>query len=356
MTNIQNNFCSICGKVAKFNCINCGDLCEKHIHNKGCENHKVIELNKKHSYCPIHKEKYILYCSDHNKCGCSRCGRDLHNNCNNTRIFYKIEPDKTELENCLKSFDKFNNVPNSGCYTSRKLSPLSNNKSIISSNSKNPKEKIISSIIFNNSSMYNSKDSTSDKRKETVKTLSNQLNNFLKEINMEKYCNKLYRNGFDDINLLIEQTKSSIAITIENLYDIGLRKMGDCSKILLRIEEKAGLFPVPLNKDRIYLSSDRNSTLLMKMLSSIKMEKFISNFLDNGYTSPDLLYALMLTRQPITKEILKYIGISKVGYQMRILNKLRTESALLANKIKNNLLLLEAKKADDDLCNMCLIY
>ena len=51
------------------------------------------------------------------------------------------------------------------------------------------------------------------------------LHHFLSKIKMEKYYYKLQNNGFDDLNLLITQTKTENPITDLQLKEIGINNM-----------------------------------------------------------------------------------------------------------------------------------
>jgi len=69
-----------------------------------------------------------------------------------------------------------------------------------------------------------------------------EIYNFLKEINLEDYTMNFIKNGFDDLNLLINQIKSELAINDTNLKDIGIALLGDRAKILIKLEESKFYF------------------------------------------------------------------------------------------------------------------
>ena len=79
----------------------------------------------------------------------------------------------------------------------------------------------------------------------------------------------------------------------------------------------------------------------------------------------------MLTRQPLNEEILlNEIGIDKVGYRMRLLNKIKNESNNFLFKIKNGILgnnnfhfkkssiIFESQRGNNnnEFYNMCLMF
>ena len=199
-----------------------------------------------------------------------------------------------------------------------------------------------------------------------------KIKNFLSEIGLSyHYCKLLLSNGFDDLEVLIQQTKSGIAITDKNLKDIGFKTSGKRAKFLIHLEEKANLYEFEIDKEKVYFPSIINENKLYRLLSSINLEQYINNFIINDYTSPELLFIQMLSRQPLTEEILfNEIGIDKVGYRMRLINKLKNESSNFIYKMKKGIfktnnnfhikkgsIILESQRGNNnEFCNMCKIY
>jgi hypothetical protein len=224
-------------------------------------------------------------------------------------------------------------------------------------------------FLTEQSLFYNNAYSIEKKQKKNLE----QLINFFNEIGLnEEYTKILSTNGFDDLNLLIEQTKNGIAMTDENLKEIGIKKPGIRAKIFIHLEELSKLFDFPIEKEKVYYKNDRNKNCLYRFLSSINLEFYLNNFIDNEYTSPELLFVQMKCKQPITEDFLfKEIGIDKIGYRMRILNKIKNESCNYFYKLKNGILgknkvfgenntIFFEKKNDginsnNDFCNMCSI-
>ena len=215
---------------------------------------------------------------------------------------------------------------------------------------------------------YNNIYSIENKQKNNLE----QLIIFFNEIGLNlEYTKILSTNGFDDLNLLIEQTKNGIAMTDENLKEIGIKKPGIRAKIFIHLEELSKVFDFPIEKEKVYYKNDRNKNCLYRFLSSINLEFYLNNFIDNEYTSPELLFVQMKCKQPITDDCLfKEIGIDKIGYRMRILNKIKNESCNYFYKLKNGILgnnkifgenntVFFEKKNDginsNDFCNMCYI-
>ena len=215
-------------------------------------------------------------------------------------------------------------------------------------------------IIEENEILYNSVNN----RKDNEKIISK----FLKEIDLdEKYKFLLIQSGFDDFNLLIEQIKNDcVPITYKNLKEIGIIKPGDCFKILLHLEEKANLFSFPFDYEKIYFFNERNNNFLYRFLSSMYLENYLNNFLMNGFSSPELMFLIMNSRNVINESVLNEIGIEKIGYRMRIISKIKNDSKIYINKCKNNFLdknnnnnnekgtVVFEKK--EEFCNTCLLF
>ena len=219
------------------------------------------------------------------------------------------------------------------------------------------------SLLYNNA--YNSE--------QREKKNNENFINFFKEIGVNiEYIKLLSLNGFDDLNLLIEQSKNGIAMSDENLREIGIKFPGIRAKISIHLEELANLFDFPIEREKVYFQNERNKNCLYRFLSSINLECYLNNFIDNGYTSPELLFVQMQSKQPINDNILcNEIKIDKIGYRMRIINKIKNEGFNYLYKLKNGFLnknnmfsdsnnvVFERKNNElnnnNEFCNMCAI-
>jgi hypothetical protein len=169
-----------------------------------------------------------------------------------------------------------------------------------------------------------------------------EIYEFLKSIDMELYYRLFIKNGFDDYSLLVEHMKGDMAITDCNLHDIGITLPGHRAKILLKLEEEAGMLDHSLPGQVFYTSKydpnnlqsllkDIHVKKLYEWLSSLKLEKYTQDFVKNGYHTIDLLYCQIFSRylffissNCLNEKILEdEIQIEKIGYRIRILNKLR---------------------------------
>ena len=189
-----------------------------------------------------------------------------------------------------------------------------------------------------------------------------QLNRFFTEINVPKeYTKNFIDNGFDDLGLLLIQTKTGVALSNQNLKDIGISVYGHRAKILIHLEEKAGIFPFLLEKDKIYITEDEfipGNNSLFNFLAKMEYENYENNFIENGFYSSELLLTQMLTRQPIDENSLKEdFKITKTLHRYIIYNNLKKKSKEYEKKLKdknNNKMEYETKELKEcETCNIC---
>ena len=114
-----------------------------------------------------------------------------------------------------------------------------------------------------------------------------------------------------------------------------------------------GVYYTLKNYDNI--ENDEHIKDLNNWLSNIKVDRYLMNFVSNGYHSIELLLMQMETENPLTTEILRdEIGVDKIGYRSRILNKLKEEGRSLNNKLKTSVLVVN-NLGDDKNCE-CIIF
>ena len=172
---------------------------------------------------------------------------------------------------------------------------------------------------------------------------------FINEINLPKeYSFNLIDNGFDNLEMLISQTKNGIALTYENLREIGIKKPGERIKILIHLEEISEnfkfLFPKIIynndNNDNIDIKNKSNT--LKFFLEKIGKKNFFINFYENGINNIELLFIQMASKQPLNENILindlnikkqdaNAIIIKLYEYSRNYINKLK-----MLNKRNNN--------------------
>ena len=209
-----------------------------------------------------------------------------------------------------------------------------------------------------NSPMINNKKIDKKNKKENIFK-------FIQEINLPKeYANNLIDNGFDVLDVLISQTKKGIALSYQNLKDIGVKLPGERAKILVHLEEISGNFNCNIDKEILYANKiDIKNNSLYKFLFRINCEKYINDFIDAGYYNSELLFLQMASRQPLNVDILiEDIGLDKNDAK-KILDNLIEGSKNFIEDIKyfeenkekkNKFIILEENNFKS--CDMCLIF
>jgi hypothetical protein len=253
-----------------------------------------------------------------------------------------LNRDETKLKISTSQIPFINNTPDPLSLNNNNLKKIYNSDIININENINDNEN--KNTLLNNNTNYD-----------------NPLYQFLEKIHLEKYYKNLSMNGFDDINLIIEQTKNNeLGITNDNLKEAGILSPGDRAKIIIKVQDLANNFSYLIPKEVFYTcqnlnnaDSDKNILKLNNWLKSIGVENFLNNFISNGYHSLELLLTQIDCKEPLTIEKLKdELGIEKTGFRQRIINKLRHDNKRYKNKLENNLI-FERK---NEVCNNCGIF
>ena len=158
----------------------------------------------------------------------------------------------------------------------------------------------------------------------------NEIIKFISEINLpQRYSEILIENGFDDLAVLTNQMKKGLALSYQNLKDIGINNPGDRAKILIHLEEISQNFDFILENDVIYSNTipQEKTGSLYYFLLKLNLEEYFNNFIENGYNNAELLFIQMASKNPVTEDIIKNdFGIEKIGHLQRIMISLKEES------------------------------
>ncbi|OMJ72035.1 hypothetical protein SteCoe_29619 [Stentor coeruleus] len=163
-----------------------------------------------------------------------------------------------------------------------------------------------------------------------------KLVKFLRGIKMLNYKDLLICEGFDDMDMMIFQMTSIMPITHEVLEEVGIAKHGHRARLLMKLEQIAGVqdHNKPQNKvnksiiDSGWECCQPKHTFtpgisnLRDWLILLKLDKYQKLFEQAGYEDLQFMVSLMNSRYPIDDNLLKKIGISKLGHRMRVLAKL----------------------------------
>jgi len=240
-------------------------------------------------------------------------------------------------------------------------------KDFINQNNENNNQDLIELSKEINLSIINQElnnDNNNNPKEEKIINVENKsLYDFLLQINMQKYYDKFNSNGFEDINIIIEDTKLGNNLTDNQLKLIGISNPGDRAKILIRFEEKSNLFDFIVPKSVYYylnnfdkIENDLNIIKLNNWLKNIKLEEYLIKFINNGYYSLDLLFMQSLSKNPLNDEILKdEFRIDKLGHRARIINKLKEENKNYYKNLRESIVNFY-KEENTKICSECSIF
>ena len=326
--------------------------------NKNSNNNSIHENNKY-----FNTQQTIINESDYNE--------DISPIKKNIILFSKNSPNKN-LFSLNRQYYKNNSNSNSVFNSNRK-----NSREVKLFSSSLKKKSITNNISINPSYIQSltTCNTTNKDNKDLYTSLKfSKIFEFITEINLPKeYANYLMDNGFDNLDVLIYQAKHGIALTYENLRDIGIKKPGERIKIMVHLEEISEnfnfFFPKNIFLDEFNEKNNYNS--LKIFLDKIGMNKFLNNFLENGIYNSELLYIQMATKQPLTDNILiNDLGINKKDAKTIII-KLNENSKNYVNKIKimnkrnikeirdvsiNNRSIIYEENNKNKSCDMCILF
>ena len=215
--------------------------------------------------------------------------------------------------------------------------------------------------------------STNKENKELYNSLKfSKIIEFITEIKLPKeYANILIDNGFDNLDVLIYQAKHGIALTYENLRDIGIKKPGERIKILVHLDEISNNFNFYFPKKIFYDDYEINNgfNTIKNFLEKIGMKKFLNNFIQNGIYNVELLYIQMGSKQSLKKDILIDDLDINANDAKKIFFKLYENSRNYINKMKilnkrnikdykdiNNKSIVYEENNKNKSCDMCILF
>ena len=171
------------------------------------------------------------------------------------------------------------------------------------------------------------------KKKENIS--KDKLFEFLKEIGMQQYGDILISEGFDDINLILNQMKEGLPILDDSLKEIGISSPGDRAKILIRMQQISGGFNFDFPFEEVFFKNNRS---IQKWLYKERLSKYINNFIDAGYQSLELLLIQMASKYKLNDKILKNeIFIYNDEDRKNLLDSLEKNSAKYTYELSKNI-------------------
>ena len=224
--------------------------------------------------------------------------------------------------------------------------------------------------ITNKNDIENKETKDEKKMNKEIKDTKEELYNFLLKIEMEQYTDILIQEGFDDINLVINQMKTGNPINDDILREIGIERPGDRAKILIRIQECAGLFEFKIQFEPVYyinrkkfefLRYDFHVKALQNWLKKLKLQNYLGNFYNNGYYSPELIFVQKASKFPIDDTILERdLKIENINDRKLIMSSISSDSNEYISNLKSNKekiqngIYIENKQIEES--EKCIIY
>ena len=224
--------------------------------------------------------------------------------------------------------------------------------------------------ITNKNDIENKETKDEKKMNKEIKEAKEELYNFLLKIEMEQYTDILIQEGFDDIDLVINQMKTGNPINDDILREIGIERPGDRAKILIRIQECAGLFEFKIQFEPVYyinrkkfefLRYDFHVKALQNWLKKLKLQNYLGNFYNNGYYSPELIFVQKASKFPIDDTILERdLKIENINDRKLIMSSISSDSNEYISNLKSNKekiqngIYIENKQIEES--EKCIIY
>ena len=225
-------------------------------------------------------------------------------------------------------------------------------------------------INTNNTTDNNKKEINEQKMNKEIKETKEILYNFLLKIEMEQYTDILIKEGFDDIDLVINQMKTGNPINDDILREIGIERPGDRAKILIRIQECANLFEFKIPFEPVYyinrkkfefLKYDFHVKALQNWLKKLNLQNYLDKFYNNGYYSPELIFIQNTSKFPINDTILERdLKIENINDRKLLMSSISSDSKNYVSNLKNNDdkkengIYIDNKQIEED--DKCLIY
>ena len=152
---------------------------------------------------------------------------------------------------------------------------------------------------------------------------------------MQQYGDILISEGFDDINLILNQMKEGFPILDDSLKEIGITCPGDRAKILIRMQQISGGFNFDFPFEQVFFKNNRS---IQKWLYKERLSKYINNFINAGYQSLELLLIQMASKYKLNDKILKNdIGIYNDEDRKKILESLEKNATKYAYELSKSI-------------------
>lgn len=180
---------------------------------------------------------------------------------------------------------------------------------------------------------------------QNISSEQSALRQWLEERNLEEAYEPLVMNNYTELDTLIKLVKNS-QLNPDELKKIGIQKPGIRERLIVRLEQAAGMLNTPFLKSQslvnastvtscascIKASSPKSKSMifytheLSEWLSELDLEHLHPLFIATGYNDfEDLLILAYAKEARLFQNLLTQIGIEKKSYRLTILNSLKKE-------------------------------
>lgn len=159
-------------------------------------------------------------------------------------------------------------------------------------------------------------------------SLNQTLYNFLNKIQLDCLYETLTQNGYDDLSFLIEQMKIE-PLNEEILQNLGVDKIGHRLIFLAFLEEETNKYfrrSFPIKSDCCVQETYKEVPELEAWLDQLYLKETFILFESQGFSDLKQILFVMNSSYKINDEVLKKIGIHKIGHRQRILFKLKEDA------------------------------
>ena len=155
--------------------------------------------------------------------------------------------------------------------------------------------------------------------------------------------------------------KNGLPINDDALREIGIEKPGDRARILIRIQEVSHMFGFKIPFEPIYYICKKQFKLLkydfkvkavQNWLKKIQLQKYVENFFNGGYYSPELIFLQKASKFPINDTILERdLKIDNVNDRKLIMSSISSNSKNYVNELQKNYNKKKNKNKENNLKN-----
>ncbi|CAG9328740.1 unnamed protein product [Blepharisma stoltei] len=198
---------------------------------------------------------------------------------------------------------------------------------------------------------------------------------WLDKLGLSEFYEVMVDAGYDDVQSMSAQMLTPMPITEQHLASIGISKAGHRKRIIMKLEEEAGLIQkraVKKNSSSAWngkqdflkccvAPSNATAGLFMQptlreWLEDLGLENLYQQFIDAGYDEYENLVLSMFTKHPITHDVLeKEVKIKKAEFRNRILKRLEQDSKHYSTRSHSMSPQISFDESKNVACEMCVV-